>query len=100
MFIRFAPAVAFVFLAGCMAKLNVAKTYTLEPEMADGFFLTAQPKPQKISIDFTADNDVTVLLFKAADAKDDHGATTADEKLALGFQTGKSGTLAVDVPEN
>jgi hypothetical protein len=99
MFIRLLPAVALLVLAGCTAKLNEARSYTVEPGLADGFFIPSQPKPQTISIEFTADNDVTVLLFKAADAKGDD-AVMADEKKALGFKQGKSGSFTVDVPEN
>ena len=104
MFIRLAPvtvlAVGFLFLAGCTAKLNQSKSYSVQPDAAQGFYLPAQPKPQKINIDFKADNDVTVLLFKADDAKTDDEAILKPEKQALGFQKGKSGTFSVDVPEN
>jgi hypothetical protein len=99
MFIRLLPAVAFLALVGCAAKLNETRNYTLEPEAAEGFVIPGQAKPQTITIEFTADNDVTVLLFKSADAKGDE-AVVVEEKKALGSKKGKSGSFTVEVPEN
>jgi hypothetical protein len=92
-------AVALSSLAGCAAKLNEVRSYTVKPEEGEGFVIPSQGKAQTISIEFTADNDVTVLLFKAADAKG-NDAVDADEKKALGFKKGKSGSFTADVPEN
>jgi len=104
MFIRLAPvvflAIVSLALTGCAAKLNESRSYTLQPELGEGFFLSAQQKPQKITVEFTADGEVTVLLFKADDAKSDEAALMTDEKKALGFKTGKSGSFTADVPEN
>jgi hypothetical protein len=96
-----ALATGFLLAAGCgPAKLNESHSYEIEPGDAKGFECPAQPKPQKIIIDFTSSpEDVTVLLFKAAEVKDSEMPDTPEAK-ALGKQTGKSGTLTVDVPEN
>jgi hypothetical protein len=94
-------AVGSVLLAGCgPAKLDVSKSYTLEHGSADGFVLQKQSKPQKITIEFSSSKgEVTVLLFKATDATEENYDVAEKEK-AMGYKTGKSDTLVVDVPEN
>src|SRR5690349_13185084 len=100
--IAFGPvlAAAFLFLSGCgPAKLNESRSYNLDPGAAEGFALPAQSKAQKLTIEFSAPEEVTVLLFKEADAPDDE-MPFASEKNALGFKKGKAETFTVDVPEN
>jgi hypothetical protein len=106
MLTRLLPAAAIAAVlalaAGCGPdRLNESKSYTIEPMTGDGFVLPAQPKPQKITVEFNSSEcEVTVLLFNYADAKDDQQALTADAKKALGHQKGKSGTFTADVPAN
>jgi hypothetical protein len=88
-----------VSLSGCgPAKLDITKEYTLsEPQIV---ILDAQPKPQKITVEFEGDSEVTVLLIKAADAPDDE-AEFVDVKKAIAYKKGeKSGSFSGDVPEN
>jgi hypothetical protein len=102
MMLRLAPAACcLLFLAGCgPAKLNEARSLELGGESpARAIDLDAQSKPQKITVEFSSPEDVTVLLFKAEDAKTDDDIMTADPKKALGFKKGKEGSFVVDVPE-
>ena len=93
-------AAGLLFLAGCgPAKLNESRSYDVEPGVAEGFEIPAQSKPQKITVEFTAPEEVEVLLFKLADAKGDD-AIGADAKKALGFKKDKAGSVTADVPEN
>jgi hypothetical protein len=96
-----AVAVGLLSLAGCgPAKLNQTRAYDLDVGELDGFFLDKQSKPQKVTIEFTSSaGEVSVLLFKAEDAKGD-AALETDPAKALGFKTGKGETFVVDVPEN
>ena len=96
-----AIAVGFLFLAGCgPAKLEVAKSYELEPGMVQGFYLDKQSKPQKVTITFTSsEGEVEVLLFKSEDAPDEKVINVESAK-ALGSKTSKGETFTVDVPEN
>ena len=103
MFVRLAPAaLCLLFLAGCgPAKLNVEKSLVLDGEYpARAIDLDAQSKPQKITVEFSSsEGEVTVLVFKAEDAKTEDDILFADPKKALDFKKGKEGSFAVDVPE-
>lgn len=104
MFLRaLAPffAIGLVALAGCgPAKLDVTKTYTLESE-PQIIFLDAQPKPQKITIEFESSaSPITVLLIKDADVPKDEDGFIPTSK-AIAFKSGeKAATFSGDVPEN
>lgn len=102
---RFLTVAAFaaglLFLAGCgPAKLNVSRSYDVGPGEANAVDLDAQPKPQKLTVEFKATEEVTVLVFKAADAKGEDAILTVDAAKSLAQQKGKSGTVTADVPEN
>lgn len=91
--------------AGCgPAKLNESKTLSLEPGDPKALDLPAQPKPQKITVEYSATEEVTVIVIKEADAKGPDGLLNADVKVnrdkALASKTGKGETFSVDVPEN
>ena len=104
MFLRaLAPffAIGLVALAGCgPAKLDVTKTYTLEGE-PQIIFLDAQPKPQKITVEFESSaSPITVLLIKDADVPKDEDGFIPTSK-AIAFKSGeKAATFSGDVPEN
>jgi hypothetical protein len=103
MFVRMVPAACcFLLLAGCgPAKLNVEKTLDLEPGEAKSIDLDAQSKPQKITVDFkSSEGDVSVLLFKEADAKGDDALLDADQAKAIEKKKGKEDSFTADVPEN
>ena len=59
--------------SGCgPAKLNQSKTFTLDAGDTQSIDLDAQPKPQKITIEFASSaGDVVVYVFKESDAKGD-----------------------------
>ena len=101
MFIR-ATALAFGLVAftGCgPAKLDVTKTYTFpgEPQIMG---LDAQPKPQKITVEFdSSEGTITVLLIKESDVPENEDAFIPTSK-AIAFKSGeKAGTFSGDVPE-
>lgn len=92
----------FVFAAGCdrNARLEVKNSYEIPPQEARSMILDPQPKPQKFTIDFKADNDVTVLVFKDSDIPaGEEGIEKADAKKALAQKKGKAESFTVDVPE-
>ncbi len=106
MFIRLVLAVVLVTgllcATGCgPGKLNVSKTMSLGVVPARSIDLDAQPKPQKLTIEFSSSAvDVSVYVFKFEDAKDEDALVLADPKKALGEKKGKAETFTVDVPEN
>lgn len=97
-------AVALVWLAGCgPAKLNVNKTLELDSDGVNSIDLPAEPKPQKITVEFSSsDGEVSVYVFKEDDAKGEAGLLAAPAKAdkALAKQTGQAGSLTADIPEN
>ena len=103
--IAFAPVLAFgfLFLAGCgPAKLNQTKSLALDNEyMVRSIDLDAQPKPQKITVEFnSSDGDVEVFVFKEEDAKGQSGLESFDPKKAVASKKGKQDTFVAEVPEN
>lgn len=103
---RLAPAVVlvagFAFVAGCdrNARLEVKNSYDIAPQEGKAMLLDPQPKPQKFTVEFKADNDVTVLVFKDSDIPaGEDGIEKADAKKALGQKKGKADSFTVDVPE-
>jgi hypothetical protein len=91
------PAVL-LLAAGCGAKkINETKTLTLDKEVgARSIDLPAPKKDIKITVDFaSSDGEVTVLVFKEADAAD---LIEADATKALVKKRGKGDNFAVDVP--
>ena len=104
MFARFAVvacACGLLALAGCgPAKLDESRTFTLENAAPYGLDLSAQPKPQKITVEYTSSaGEVTAYVFKAPDpsALDD---PEASKDKALATKKSVTGTLSVDVPAN
>jgi hypothetical protein len=95
-------AIGLFILAGCgPPKLNE----NWNPELLDGqaraLDLPAVSKAQKINVEFSCpDTEVTVLVFKAEDAKGDEGMLGADAAKALAYKKGKADTFSADVPEN
>ncbi len=95
-----------LFLAtGCgPAKLNETKTLSVEPGAPVAVDLAAQPKPQKVTVEYSSAEDVTVLVMKEADAKGEEGLINADiptnKAKALASKKGKGETFTADVPEN
>lgn len=92
-------AIGFLVVTGCgPAKLTVTKSYEVNLGEAQAIELDPQPKPQKLTVNFNATEEVNVLVFKAADASGD-AMITADAKKALTSKKGKTETFTVDVPE-
>ena len=105
MFARLVPAAVvaagLVALPGCASKLNVSKSYDMDAGEAKSVDLDPQKNPQKLTVEFTSsDGDVSVLVFKEADAKTADDLITADSKKALGQAKGKTGTVTADLPAN
>jgi hypothetical protein len=92
------------WMSGCgPAKLNVNKTLDLDSDEVKAIDLPAEPKPQKVTVDFSsADGEVSVYVFKESDAKGEEGLLNAgaNSKKALADKAGTSGNLTVDIPEN
>jgi hypothetical protein len=85
-------------LSGCgPAKLDVTKSYTLDglPQMV---LLDPQPKAQKITIDFEAGAEVTVLLMKKSDCPEGEEGFVPVAK-AIAYKKEKSGSFSGDLPE-
>jgi hypothetical protein len=105
---RFRPlliALAPVLLAaaGCGPKpINESRTFTLDREVgAQRLELPAAKKAQKLTVEFSSsEGEVSVLVFKSADVKDEDAMLTVEPAKALGSKRGKADTFAVDVPEN
>jgi hypothetical protein len=92
-------AAGLVALSGCgPAKLDVTKTYTMDgtPQLV---ILDAQPKPQKITVEFESTGaEVTVLLIKKSDCPEGEEAFVPTAK-AIASKKDKSGTITGEVPE-
>ncbi|MBP3957232.1 hypothetical protein J8F10_18380 [Gemmata sp. G18] len=104
---RFALAVCALglFLAtGCgPAKLDQKTVVSVDAGDTKSIDLDAQPKPQKITIDFSSSaGSVSVYVFKEADAKGEKGLEDAEanKAKALAAKESKGEAFAVDVPEN
>jgi len=89
--------------AGCGPKpINESRTLTLDTKVgAQRLEIPAAKKPQKLTVEFSSsDGEVSVLVFKAADVKDENAMLEVDAKKALASKKGKGDTFSVDVPEN
>lgn len=99
-----ACALALLFVAGCgPAKLKVSQTLNLDAGDIKSIDPPAQPKPQKITIEFASSaGEVSVYVLKEADAKGDTGLINAEanKEKALASKRGTNETFTVDVPEN
>src|SRR5689334_4048759 len=95
-------ALGALFLAGCgPAKLNENRKMDLLDGEAKAIDLPAVSKPQKITVEFSSpDTEVSVLVFKAEDAKGDEGILGADAAKAIAYKKGKADKFTADVPEN
>lgn len=94
-------ALGLLGLAGCgPPKLDVEKTFEFagsgEVKAVD---LPAIKQPQKVTVEFSSDGDVMVLIFNASDAESLEGAS-ADKALAKTEKPTKSGSISADVPAN
>jgi hypothetical protein len=94
-------ALGALLLAGCgPAKLNENRKMDLLDGEAKAIDLPAVSKPQKITVEFSCpDTEVSVLIFKAEDAKGDD-ILGADAAKAIAYKKGKADTFSADVPEN
>ncbi len=97
-------ALGLLSATGCgPAKLNQSQTVNLDTGDTKAIDLNAQPKPQKITVEFASSaGDVSVFVYKEADAKGEAGLLNADVNKAKALATKKSKgeTFTVDVPEN
>jgi hypothetical protein len=95
-------AVVVLLVMGCgPGKLDVNKPVELLDGEAKAIDLPAVSKAQKINVEFSCpDTEVTVLVFKAEDAKGEEGMLGADAAKALAYKKGKADTFSADVPEN
>lgn len=84
---------------GCgPARLDVVRTIELEPAVAHLLELPAQSAAQTITVEFSSDQNVHVLLFRAADVPDADAASSVAANRALAAQKGTQGRFAADVP--
>jgi hypothetical protein len=90
-------AVAFLAPSGCgPAKLDETKSYSLNPGDTQTLALPAQPRPQRLTVDFDADNPVEVFILKTADVSDPDAPLPTGKALAI-ERAKASGTLSVDL---
>ena len=103
MIVRFAAfilGVGLVALSGCgPAKLDVSKSYELESGESRVIILDAQPKPQKITVEYDSGSELTVMLIKASDAPAGEEGIVLPAKAIVSEKGKKTGTLSGDVPE-
>ncbi len=89
---------ALVLLApsGCgPAKLDETKNYDLEPGDVKSIILPAQPKPQRLTVEFESNEPVDVAVYKSDDAKELYSLPVSK---ALAIERAKtSGTLTADL---
>ena len=98
-----ACALALLVASGCgPAKLKESRTLNLDAGDVKSIDLLAQPKAQKITVEFSSAEEVAVFVFKEADAKGTSGLETAEanKSKALTSKKSKGETFTVDVPEN
>jgi hypothetical protein len=90
------PAALLLILAGCgPAKLDETKNWTIEPGDVQSIILPAQPRPQRLTVEFESGEPVDVGLYKTDDAKDLYSLPVSK---ALAVERGKtSGTLTADL---
>ncbi|MFM8274986.1 MAG: hypothetical protein ACKODX_22015 [Gemmata sp.] len=96
-------ALGLLFAAGCgPAKLSESKTLAVGAADPKAIDLVPQTKAQKITVDFTAGEEVLVLVMKDSDAKGEEGLMNADvnRAKALASKSGKADTFTADVPAN
>jgi hypothetical protein len=95
-------ALGLLALAGCgPGKLNESRNWDIDSGEAKAVDLPAIAKPQTVKVEFTSsDADVTVYVFKEADAKGEDGLVASDPSKALAKASGKTGSFTADVPEN
>jgi hypothetical protein len=92
---------AFTTLTGCgPARLDVLRTFDLAANSVEILEMSAQERPQKFTVEFSADTEVSVLLFRKADVPDPDAATYAATDKALGFRKGLRDSFTVEVPGN
>jgi hypothetical protein len=91
-----------LLLAGCgPAKLDVSKTWKLEPGEARSIDVGVQSKPQTISVEYASSaGEVTVCVFREADCKTDDDLIDTPSSKAIASKKGKGETFTADVPEN
>jgi hypothetical protein len=93
----FLAAIAFLPLAGCgPAKLDITKTYKVVPGDTQFVILPAQPKPQRITVEYEADQPVEIGVYKSDDVKDQDTALPTSKALKVEKAT-TTGTVAVDL---
>jgi hypothetical protein len=94
--------VVLIWLTGCgPGKLDVSQTIDLGVGDAKAIELSAQPKPQTINVEFSSSaGEISVYLFKEADAKGEDGLIGSNPAKALEKKNGKSGSFSAEVPEN
>ena len=87
-------------LAGCTAKLDHTKEFTVPPFGETHWILDAQSKPQKIKIEVQSDQDLDVFVLSPdmADKFQDLKPGEA-EKAAIAHKKGvKAETVTADIP--
>lgn len=92
----FVAALALLVPAGCgPAKLDETKTWTLEPGDVQSITSPAQPRPQRITVEFESNEPVDVGIFKADDATNLNSLPVSK---ALAIERNKTtGTLTADL---
>ncbi len=90
-------------LAGCgPPKLDEKRTIELDGGTEiKSIDLPSIKKPQKVTVEFTADAEVAVAIFKESDVPEGNlFAASKDKALAITDKPAKSGSISAEVPEN
>jgi hypothetical protein len=90
-------ALGALLASGCgPAKLDETKSYEVTPGETKLISLQAQPKPQRITVEYESDQSVEVAVFKSDDVKNPDADLPMSKALAV-EKAKTSGTLAVDL---
>ncbi|HEX4607475.1 MAG TPA: hypothetical protein VH092_04645 [Urbifossiella sp.] len=90
-------AVALFAAAGCgPAKLDEKKSYEVDPRETKFVTLPAQPKPQRLTVEFESDEPIEIGVYKDDDIKD-REAPLPTSKAFVVEKTKTSGTVTVDL---
>jgi hypothetical protein len=95
----FVVALGFLAPAGCgAAKLDETKTVVVEPRENKACILPAQPRPQRLTVEFESDNPVDVAVYKGEDVQGEDKLSSPPVSKALATQSAATkGTLTVDL---
>lgn len=84
-------------LPGCgPAKLDETKNYDIDPGETKFVILPAQPRPQRLTVEYDAASPVEVGIYKTDDVKDQPATLPSSKALAVD-KAKAAGTISADL---